>query len=137
MVQYYLLSINLDKTHYMQFVAKRRSLIDINIMHGNKKIANSCNTTFLRLILDNTLYLKTHINTIIPRLSSASFVIRTVKPFLSQDSLRMVYYSYFHSIMTHGIIFWGNTIAIPFLDYKRELFESSWGKKQRFTYETL
>ena len=32
-----------------------------------------------------------------------------VKPFLSQDSLRMVYYSYFHSIMTYELIFWGNT----------------------------
>ena len=111
----------------MQFVAKRSSLIDINIMHGNKKIANTCNTEFLRLTLDNILSWKTHIDTIIPKLSSASFVIRTVKPFLSQDSLRVVHYSYFHSIMTHGIIFWGNTIAIPFLDYKRELFKSLWG----------
>ena len=42
-----LLSLNLDKTQYMQFVAKRSFLIDINIMHGNKKIANTCNTKFL------------------------------------------------------------------------------------------
>jgi hypothetical protein len=35
--------------------------------------------------------------------------MRAVKPFLSQDSLRMVYYSYFHSIMTYGLIFWGNS----------------------------
>jgi len=35
--------------------------------------------------------------------------MRAVKPFLSQDSLRMVYYSYIHSIMTSGLIFCGNT----------------------------
>jgi hypothetical protein len=29
--------------------------------------------------------------------------------FLSPDSLRMVYYSYFHSIMTYGLILWGNS----------------------------
>jgi hypothetical protein len=36
-------------------------------------------------------------------------MIRTVKPFLSQESLKMVYYSCFHSIMTYGQIFWGNS----------------------------
>jgi hypothetical protein len=35
--------------------------------------------------------------------------MRAVKPSLSQDWLRMVYYSYFHSIMTYGLIFWGDT----------------------------
>jgi hypothetical protein len=29
-----------------------------------------------------------------------------VKTFLSQESLRMVYFSYFHSIMTYGLVFW-------------------------------
>ena len=104
-----LLSVSLDKTHYMQFVIKNSSLIDFNIMRGNKKIVNICNTKFLGLTLDNTLSWKTHIDTIIPKLSSASFAMRLVKPFLSQDSLRMVYYSYFHSIMTYGLIFWGNS----------------------------
>jgi hypothetical protein len=77
-------------------------------MHGNKKIANICNTKFLGLTLDNTLSWKMHIDTIIPKLSSERFVIRAVKPLLSQDSLRMVHYSYFHSIMTYGLIFWDN-----------------------------
>ena len=60
-------------------------------------------------MLDNTLSWKTHIDTILPKLISASFALRVVKPFLSQDSLKMVYYSYFHSIMTYGLIFWGNS----------------------------
>jgi hypothetical protein len=90
-------------------VTKNSSLIDFNIMHGNNKIANICNIKFLGLTLNNTLSWKTHIDTIIPKLSSASFAIRADKPFLSQDSLRMVYYPYFHSIMTYGLIFWGNS----------------------------
>jgi len=35
--------------------------------------------------------------------------MRIVQPFLSLDSLKLIYYSYFHSILTYGIIFWGNT----------------------------
>jgi hypothetical protein len=85
------------------------SLIDFNITYGNKTIAHTCNTKFLGLTLNNTLSWKSHIDTIVPKLSSATFAIRAVKPFLSHNSLRMVYFSYFHSIMTYGLIFWGNS----------------------------
>ena len=104
-----LIQLNLDKTHFIHFVTKNSSSIDFNIIHGNKKIANVYNTTFLGLTLDNSLSWRTHIDTIIPKLSSASFALRLVKPFLSLDSLKMVYYSYFHSVMTYGLIFWGNS----------------------------
>jgi hypothetical protein len=83
-----------------QFVSKNSSSIDFNIEYGNNKIGNVYNTKFLGLTLENTLSWRTHIDTIVPKLSSASFALRVVKPFLSQDSLEMVYYSYFHSIMT-------------------------------------
>jgi hypothetical protein len=48
-----LFSLNGDKIQYMQFVTKTSSLIDIHVMYKNKKIANICNTKFLRLTLDN------------------------------------------------------------------------------------
>ena len=99
------LLLNLDKTHFIHFVTKNSSSIDFNIIHRNKKIANVYNTKFLGLTLDNTLSWRTHIDTIIPKLSSASFALGVVKSFLSLDSLKMVYYSYFHSIMTYGLIF--------------------------------
>ena len=41
-------------------------------------------------------------------LSSACYAIRVITPFMSETTLRMIYYSYVHSIMTYGIIFWGN-----------------------------
>ena len=93
----------------MQFVNKNSSQIDLNIRHKNEKIAKICTTKFLGLILENTLSWKTHIGNIVPKLSSATFTTRTVKPYLSLDSLKMIYYSYFHSIMTYRIIFWGNS----------------------------
>jgi len=68
-----------------------------------------CNTKFLGITLDNTLTWKTHIDTIIPKLSFTCFAIEAVRPFLFQESLKRVYYSCFHSIMTYGIIFWRNT----------------------------
>ena len=63
-----------------------------------RKIANIFNTKFLGITLDNTLPWRTHINMIIPKMSSTCFAIRAVRPSLSQESMK-IYYSYFHSIM--------------------------------------
>jgi hypothetical protein len=72
------LSLNLDKTHFTQFVTKNGSSIAFNIMYGNNKIANIYNIKFLGLTLENTISWRTHIDTIIPKLSSASFALRVV-----------------------------------------------------------
>jgi hypothetical protein len=32
-----------------------------------------------------------------------------LKPLLTLKALKMVYYSYFHSVMSYGIIFWGTS----------------------------
>jgi hypothetical protein len=117
-------SLNADKTQYMQFVTKTSSLMYLHVMNKNKEIVNTCNTKFPKLTLDNTFSWKNHIDTIVPKLSSASFTVRAVKPFLSQESLRIVYFSYFHSIMTYGLVFWAILIiAIQFLNCKKELLE--------------
>ena len=65
-----LLSLNLDKTYYMQFVTKNSSLINFNITYGNKKMADTCNTKFLELTLKNSLSWKTHIDTIVLKFSN-------------------------------------------------------------------
>jgi hypothetical protein len=49
------------------------------------------------------------IYTIAFKLTSSCFTVRAVKPFLSKESLKMIYFSYFHSKMTYESVFWGNT----------------------------
>ena len=103
------LVLNIEKTHFMQFVTKNIYLIYLYITHEHKKIAYVCNTKFLGITLDITLTWKIHVDTIIPKLSSTWFAIQAVRPSLFQESLKIVYYFYFHSVMTYGIIFWGNS----------------------------
>jgi hypothetical protein len=118
-----LLSLNADKTQYMQLVTKTSSLINLHVKYKNKEIANATNTKFLGLTLDNTFFWKNHIDTIVPKLSSACFTVRAVKPFLSQESLRMVYFSYFHSIMTYGLVFWGSSYSNAVSKLQKRMLE--------------
>jgi hypothetical protein len=42
------------------------------------------------------------------KLSSACFLIRRLYYTLNSDSLKLVYFAHFYSIVIYGIIFWGN-----------------------------
>jgi hypothetical protein len=100
-----LLMLNCDKTNYIQFMTKNSSAINVNIGYDNKQIVNSTNTKFLGLIIDDTLFWKSHIDWLMSKLSTACIVIRAIKPYIYQEALRMIYFSYVHSVMTYGIIF--------------------------------
>ena len=66
-------------------------------------------TKFLGLQIDQNVDWNKHIEMIIPKLSSACFALGTMNALLHQDVVRMIYFSYFHSVMKYGIIFWGNS----------------------------
>jgi hypothetical protein len=58
-------------------------------MNINYKIVlNTSTLQFLRIIIDNTLSLKSHIDMITPKLNQACFTVTVVKPFLSWDTLK-------------------------------------------------
>jgi len=42
-------------------------------------------------------------------LNSACYIIRSLKSIISLENLRMIYISSVHSIISYGIIFWGNS----------------------------
>jgi hypothetical protein len=94
-----LLSLNFDKTNFIQFITKNSSHIDINIDCDNKLISSTSKLKFLGLIIDKTLTWKGHIEMIVLKLSAAHFAVTGVKPFVSWDTLMMLHYPYFHSIM--------------------------------------
>ena len=74
-----------------------------------KILTNINSTKFLGLTIDNTLSWREHIAALTTKLNKACFAIRAVQPFMTSRVLKMVYFSYFHSIMSYGIIFWGSS----------------------------
>ena len=99
------LFLNLSKTYFVQFSSKGLKYFDMNITLENNHIPKVNDIKFWGLNINNTLSWKTHISEILPKLCSACFAMRSVKPFVSQHMLKVMYYSYFHSIMLCGEIF--------------------------------
>ena len=102
-----LLTLNCNKTQFMQFLTKKQNEWKIQIIASNSINTNINSTKFLGLIIYNSLSWKDHIVALISKLNKACYAIRSIKPFLSADILRMMYFSYVHSVMSYGIIFWG------------------------------
>jgi hypothetical protein len=67
------------------------------------------NTKFLGLQIDNHLNCKSHIEHMIPKLSAACYAVRSVVHISNSNTLKSIYWAYFHSITKYEIIFWGNS----------------------------
>lgn len=90
----------------------------MNINCKNTQISKVSSTNFLGLTLDSTLSWKPHTDQLISKLNSACFLIRSLKPIIPLETLRMIYFSSVHSIISYGIIFWGNS------SYSNTIFRS-------------
>jgi len=102
------LILNYYKTHYLQFNKKNSRDYDLKLNYQGNYVKSSSNTKFLGLIIDDSLSWKAHIDQMMSKLNTACFVILTIQAIMSQKTSRVVYFAYLHSIMSYGIIFWGN-----------------------------
>jgi len=93
----------------MHFTTKSKLAVDMQISHKVNPINYRSSTNFLGLTLDSTLSWKTHIDQLSSKLNLACYVIRSLKFVISTKNLRTIYFSYVHSIITYGVIFWGNS----------------------------
>jgi len=104
-----LLSINVDKTDYIQFKTKNKPTLDINIICNDNLITPVPNIKFLGIYIHDSIDWSCHIEYIIPKLSSACYMTRSIKPFMLLNTLKTIYYSYFNAIINYGLPFWGNS----------------------------
>jgi hypothetical protein len=64
---------------------------------------------FLGIIIESSCTFKAHISQLMPKLCKAYYSMRVIKPIIPTDTLKMVYYSYFHSRLIYGITLGGNS----------------------------
>jgi hypothetical protein len=68
---------------------------------------NIHSTKFLVFPIDTFLSWIYHIEELKSKLNKAHFEIRSVKPFMSLEVLRMTFFPYVHSVLSYGIILRG------------------------------
>jgi hypothetical protein len=89
-------------------------------------------------MIDNTLFWEGHTDKILPRLNQACYKIRAVKPFVSQDILKMIYYDNFHSVMTYGLLFSGKSShSMEVFGLQKKIIRIMMGSRSRDFFKTL
>jgi len=68
-------------------MTKSSSFIDVVIGYNNKLITCTSNTNFLGIVIQNSLSWKAHVEHLVLKLCTACYAIRTIKPFMSLDTL--------------------------------------------------
>jgi hypothetical protein len=103
------LALNLDKTNVITFTPINVPQCPLSIGYNDKYIEESAQTKFLGLQIDNYLNCKNHIDQLIQKLNGACYAVRSFIHINSTNMLKSIYFSYIHSLMKYGIIFWGNS----------------------------
>ena len=145
-----LLSINTDKTHYIQFKTKNKPTYDINIICNENLITALPKLKFLGIyihtymytyihtyILDSTNW-NCHIDYIIPKLSSACYAMGSIQTAMCLNTLQTIYYSSFNAIISYGLIFWGNSPhTIKVFRIQKRIITIMLGYRQRVSCRNL
>jgi hypothetical protein len=81
-----LLLLNYGRTQYVQFTLKSTFLHEAPIGHNNNFISNSTSTKSLRVIIENTLFWRVHMDHLLLKLCMICHSVRTIKPFMCQKN---------------------------------------------------
>jgi hypothetical protein len=95
----------------MKFTSSYHRNETFQTTYHNKRLIGTNNTKFLGLELDKNISWKNHVQKIIPKLSSAYYLVRRMYPCCTLDTLKMIYFANFHTVMEYGIIFWGISVG--------------------------
>jgi hypothetical protein len=98
-----------SKYSIIKLITKNSPQHTLSTCYKERYIEEAVNTKFLGLQIDNHLNWKNHSNQLVPKLSGACCALRSMSHISSTETLKSIYFAYFHSIMKCGIIFYGNS----------------------------
>jgi hypothetical protein len=104
------ITLMVHQTNIMKFTSSSQHNETFQITYQNKIITGIYNTKCLGLELVKNISWKNHVKKIIPKLSSACYLVRRMYPCCKSTTLKMIYFANFHAVMEYGIIFWGNSV---------------------------
>ena len=99
------LVLNTDKAYIVKFTSSKAMTCPLNIIHVDQTLAVAETNKILGLHLDVHLPWKSHTTVLLKRLSSVYVTMRKLSYILNIDTLRIVYFAHFKSLI-YDIIFW-------------------------------
>lgn len=113
------LSLNVGKTCYSIYSSNTNNLLnDVNI--NGIVIKRVKSTKFLGIYIDESLSWVDHVDYVLRQISPYVFVLQRFKNILSTESKRTIYNSFIHSILTYGVVLWGNATDTVLTKVKRK-----------------
>lgn len=106
------LLLNEKKTKCIKFVTNHVKHEQASVIVKGEELELVDSTVFLGIMLDSKLQWGPHIANLSNRLSSAAFAVSKIRHLTDVNTARLVYFSYFHSIMSYGILLWGSASEI-------------------------
>ena len=82
----------------MKYVKINQPHCALTISNKNKCIEEAVNLVSLGIQIDNHLNWRNHIDQITPKLSVACYMVRQMYHICNNDTLRSIYFAYFHSV---------------------------------------
>ena len=103
-----LLTLNLNKTQYLEFRSKNYYNVNTQIKYYQECITSASEIKFLGLTVDDTLSWKQHIEQVLNKMCIACYSLRNIKHIVPIDMLRVIYFPYIHSVISYGVNFWSS-----------------------------
>jgi hypothetical protein len=127
------LLLNLDKANIMNFIPNNLSRCTLHVGYKEQYIEETVSTDFFCLQIDNHLNWKNHVEQMISKLSGPCYAGRSMVHSRNTNTLKSIYYAYFHSIIKYGIIFCGNSSnSGKIFALQRKVFRIMFFKTQNF-----
>ena len=93
----------------MKFLTINLPYCALTIGHKDKYVEEEVNLKFLGIQIDSHLNQKNYTDQIILKLGTACYIVTQMYYTCNNDTLRSIYFAYFHSIASYGIIFCENS----------------------------
>jgi len=106
------LVLNLEKTNIIKYVTNNLPYCALTIGHKDKYMEEVVNLKLIGIQIDNHLNWKNHIDQIVPKLSAACYMVRQMYYICNNDTFKLMYFAYFYSVASYGIILGGNSSNI-------------------------
>jgi hypothetical protein len=102
----------MEKTNMIKFKTSNLPHQPLTIGYEQKYVKEITGIKVLGIRIDSCLTWKNHVQQVISKLSAACYAVRMMYHIMNTDTLRMIYFGYFHSVMEYEMIFWGNSASV-------------------------